>query len=834
MTLERQLKIHKTEVKLVVSLYLYLIFILAFFLLFLLFSAGETSAASIDTIKFQGKIVNNSNGTNLNPGSPTCIIAGPTNDTCDFRIEYYSAVTGGTLFATEEFSNIEISEYNGTYSLTLGSGTFTAGSETTFLNVFRNNSSVYYELGFAPLGANIYSEIFLDGVNRPQINSSPYAITAGSVLGGLDTVYANDTDKILNINNVSGLSLISSTAGDIIFGLQSTGDFILNAQSTDAFAFSDQGGFEILLNNTTNPNFTIENQGSSTGLILNETGATTPDLLDLLVASSSRFRITNDGRIESNINGSSQAFNIVYNTNSAISNAIVVSNTGTGIITTAIDVSDPEIENGINLGTNNIQMTDGGTIAINDTLGNQVVQITDSSTNFGGSIESGAVISRNSYTGEEFSRERGDLTVDGNQTWGDYQQFGVDENTVCTFSTVDDVVNGIGRMNVGVAGGSCLTYHSAAAGNAHLQYNMANLPLVIMKVRPSVVSATQDLWVGLGTSAAATTAEPTNGAYFTNNNGNTWTGVTKVGAASTPIVCTGQTISTTQFALLKIETRSTTDVRFYVDNDVSNGVQWVECGTSTTNIYIAGNMTSMIMNAATPLGMNLDIDYYRIWQDDAVEVADQDALGEINITEEDKSETNVNNPNTEVNNIDANAINIDVVDLNDAKDNQNNIDDSENVQTSIKVDSNLTQSENNFINITNTDGFISITSNLPDANTLKLVFDNTLINSDLEISGTVSIGGNLNIQGNITVDGSLTLGKDNFGTIEITEGYTEFLYEFNGDLEYSKDPFVYLTQIEGTPTSFVIEERTTSGFKVRLPSSTDEVLKFEWMVIFKQ
>ncbi|HLD03318.1 MAG TPA: hypothetical protein VJC17_00935, partial [Candidatus Dojkabacteria bacterium] len=120
----------------------------------------NVQAASNDTINFQGKIVNVADGTNVVNGSPACVAAGA--DTCDFRVRYYSAATGGTLLATEEFLNVEIGSYDGIFKLGMGTGTFSAGSESSFVNIFLNNASVYMEIGFDPAGGASYTETFLE------------------------------------------------------------------------------------------------------------------------------------------------------------------------------------------------------------------------------------------------------------------------------------------------------------------------------------------------------------------------------------------------------------------------------------------------------------------------------------------------------------------------------------------------------------------------------------------------------------------------------------------------------------------------------------------------
>jgi hypothetical protein len=70
-----------------------------------------------------------------------------------------------------------------------------------------------------------------------------------------------------------------------------------------------------------------------------------------------------------------------------------------------------------------------------------------------------------------------------------------------------------------------------------------------------------------------------------------------------------------------VEVRSATDVRFFVDNDVTNGVDFVECGTgSQTNIPTIALAPQIHWNdGAGDATTNLDVDFFRAWQDDAPE-----------------------------------------------------------------------------------------------------------------------------------------------------------------------------------------------------------------------
>ena len=131
---------------------------------FLLISAKESYALSTNTINLQGKIVRNDTGyegLNVSTGNPACVVAGSANDTCDFRVRYYSASSGGTLFLTEEFSNQEIGQYNGAFNLSLGSDPSpTAGSYSSLDALIAAEDTVYVEMGFDPAGGNSYTETF--------------------------------------------------------------------------------------------------------------------------------------------------------------------------------------------------------------------------------------------------------------------------------------------------------------------------------------------------------------------------------------------------------------------------------------------------------------------------------------------------------------------------------------------------------------------------------------------------------------------------------------------------------------------------------------------------
>lgn len=259
------------------------------------------------------------------------------------------------------------------------------------------------------------------------------------------------------------------------------------------------------------------------------------------------------------------------------------------------------------------------------------------SQNFGMSLETGALIAKNSYFGEEFMRGRGNVTADTLYAWGDFQQFTVDENTACTWSSVANGVNGIGRQQATNGANSCLAYHGiTTAGTANLVFNTANLPVITFKASPSAVTANIRFRIGLSNLSQAQTADPLNGVYFTNNTTNgEWQGVSRRAGASTVVDCAGQTINTAVFGVAKIEVVSsngdgTGEINFYIDNDATDGVDWFYCGQATTNIPTVG-LTSMIMNNTVAGGgaQYIDIDYYRVWQDDSAETVIEEIVEEI-------------------------------------------------------------------------------------------------------------------------------------------------------------------------------------------------------------
>ncbi len=266
------------------------------------------------------------------------------------------------------------------------------------------------------------------------------------------------------------------------------------------------------------------------------------------------------------------------------------------------------------------------------TTPNKLLELRDLSTNFGASLLAGAFIELTSTIKEEFNRQRTSLAVDttGGQNgafgngggWGVYEG-GTTPN--CTFSSLADSVNGITRMAASGVASGCLMMMDEALNNAKLLYNVANLPVFLMKMKPGQADANSAVYAGMADSTDGLVAAPTNFIGFSNNNagtlGNTWIGTTRNANTQTTVVCTGQTISTTQYAVLMVEVRASNSVRFWIDTSAADGINFTECGSGSSTNIPAGNLAPELhwqeLTGGSATNSQLDLDYFRSWQDDS-------------------------------------------------------------------------------------------------------------------------------------------------------------------------------------------------------------------------
>ncbi|MFA5174924.1 MAG: hypothetical protein WC430_00660 [Patescibacteria group bacterium] len=222
---------------------------------------------------------------------------------------------------------------------------------------------------------------------------------------------------------------------------------------------------------------------------------------------------------------------------------------------------------------------------------------------------------------EEFVRVFANITSDkaggGTTGMGDSFAWGAGELGACVWSSLGDVIGGILRQSTSVAASACLTYLSAGSSNAQLILNAENNPIIILKVKPSVVGSGNWIFAGMMNFSDGSLSDPPNGIYFSNEGGDVWTGVVKSGASKTVVSCSGQNVLTNQFALLRISA-SSTGVEFFVDNNASDGINETSCGFIQTGLPTV-NLTAEIINQVRAGGMtsmNIDTDFVRISQDD--------------------------------------------------------------------------------------------------------------------------------------------------------------------------------------------------------------------------
>ncbi len=307
----------------------------------------------------------------------------------------------------------------------------------------------------------------------------------------------------------------------------------------------------------------------------------------------------------------------------------------------------------VSTGTGNIPLQINNT-----TTGINLLQVKDLNTNFGSAVTGGAFIGRNSYFGEEFNNYRGTAaTADCIQGRGDFGDPGTAACTTGTgeltldvtttgggtnsVSSVADTVNGIESIGATSAiGGTSVAEEylgSATINDAQRNWQLGNLPVMTFKFKPSVAAAGQSFYLGLtDQDTPAISTATANGVWFSNCStaaatptcDGTLRGVVANGAGTVTTVSCGA-VSTTKYTYGRIEVRSATDIHFFVDLDVSDGIVETECGSGiTTNIPTGTTAMTLFAKAADGNSAaettTLLVDYMRAWQDDNLPPNDPD------------------------------------------------------------------------------------------------------------------------------------------------------------------------------------------------------------------
>ena len=252
-----------------------------------------------------------------------------------------------------------------------------------------------------------------------------------------------------------------------------------------------------------------------------------------------------------------------------------------------------------------------------------VLKIQNRTQVFGGLVESGGFFGNNSYFSEEFNADTSNAITADSAVIGDNGQMYFDTTSNNVSYTAFDGIGGFARLTFGTTSNTGALIGFGAAGNALSSiFSKASLPVVQMKVRTNVTNATNDIVWGLMDRATAAPvandALPNNGIFFWTNNDASWVGVVRsAGSTVGTVTCSG-TISTTAFALGRIQVESSTSVRFLMDYDVSDGINFTDCGTVSGAGPTADLGVALYnMHTETTGSRQIDLDYIRAWQDDS-------------------------------------------------------------------------------------------------------------------------------------------------------------------------------------------------------------------------
>ena len=642
-----------------------------------LMPADRAAAINPATINFQGKVVK-ADGTNV------------TDGTYPFTFKLYSVASGGTAIWGETQASVTV--VSGVFQVNLG-GTcslFLTQTCGTFSNTaidFNANPALY-------LGITFNGDAAGEMTPRPQLQSVPFAFNADKV-GGLTAsqfVQLSPTGAQTGYLNVSGGNslLNNSGTGNTTIG-GSSGTLTLGGAAAGAVSLQSAAAINLTAAANSTLNFGASTLGitSSTLTVAPATGVvtiggTTPTLttsgaaLSLGVGTLGTLSLTpNTATIQRTAAGTT-----TLDLNDAGTTLLNLKNSGAGVAN--LNLFGGSLQTGstpvtrldnagnlTNIGTYSasVAATNGQSLASigNSTTGANLFNVQNIAPNFGAAAAAGAFVDKNSYFSEEYNvfhaangtaalaYLRGDSGANTTSTTAAAGQGELTLGAVIggggasiAVSTLGSTPGGIEQLNANStnAGNAIIEEYLAggAIGTAQKNWLAANLPLFTTKAKLATTgSNTVRYFMGLSDMQVTAAGAPTNGMYFTNCSvaagttcDTTLRGVTENAGVATFVTC--GTIVPGSFAYMRIDVRSTTDVHFYADLDASNGINEIECGTgSTTNIPTVAltNMSKVDNTTAGASTATLQIDYQRIWQDDAA----TPALVSDNITPSESTKT---------------------------------------------------------------------------------------------------------------------------------------------------------------------------------------------------
>lgn len=608
----------------------------------------------------------------------------------------------------------------------------------------------------------------------------------------LDMAYDIDSDKELLVDSSTGL----------IFDLTTTGDFVIQDSNTTFATFSNTGGITFAPQGTSDIVFTLDDDSN---LIINDgitnTGSifdintTLGDDTDADIVSALNIDVTSASTGDADVLSAINIGNLASAGSTVREEAITI---GTGWdYDLGLNDTTPTVHLGATDGTAVFNITDScSSSCVNGgTTPNSLFELRDIGTNFGGLISSGGFLGTNSYMSQEFAADIAAASTADSAAVGDNGTWYADLSTAASTEnwSQTDQVGGFVRMTNGATSGrGILLGFGAAQNNLSLGFAKANLPVLQMKVRTSVNNTTNDLFWGFMDQATAPTAndtKPANGIYFWNNNAaGGWQGVVRSGGADVGTVNCSGAVSATQFAVGRIQVESATVVRFLIDNDASDGVAMADCGT-VSGANPAASLGVAAYTVHTEItGRTFDVDYVRVWQDDAgdaTEIASENE-NENNTPEEQSSITEEQSSSQDftVENINAQTITIDQALF---------VNGDTTLAGALTVQSGATFNGEAIFN------------------KLATFVDKVLFQKDVKFAGRTSFN------------------NDTGGYAKIAAGQTQVKVTF--DEPYTQPPVVTLTVKNGQFVQYAYTDLTPEGFTIILSQPATADVEFSWTAL---
>ena len=234
-----------------------------------------------NVISYQGRVLN-ANGVPVSDASVS------------MKFEIYSAASGGTCLWSNSSTDCDS---NTPASTTARTVTLTDGLFTARLGDTSDTWAAIADSLFAD-NATPYLQVYIAGESltpRKAIDAVPYALNAETLDGlssadfDLDQVYANDSDKILNVDTTDLEFSLDASGLDFIVDMQSDGNFVLQDVGTAFFTIGEDRGIVYNGNQTTATATTWQTDQLTTGTghLYSADALTTGILMDLASSSSS-------------------------------------------------------------------------------------------------------------------------------------------------------------------------------------------------------------------------------------------------------------------------------------------------------------------------------------------------------------------------------------------------------------------------------------------------------------------------------------------------------------------------------------------------------------------